>query len=111
MSGSPATGPPVELKYKEAEYMALLKYLEIDYSDPERLQKLRNVPISRLVDAIDGVGIVIFSALREERLFPRGSPNWWNQDEIIGGCEWVDSVIIGDCFYEVNYQFSFIRYC
>jgi carboxylesterase type B len=44
MSGTPTTGPPLELKYKEAEYRALLRYRGIDEDDPERLSKLREVP-------------------------------------------------------------------
>ena len=52
MSGLPATVPPLDLKYKEAEYCSLLKYCAIDQNNPARLEKLRKIPVEKLVDAI-----------------------------------------------------------
>jgi carboxylesterase type B len=99
-SATTATGPPVELKYKEAEYEALLRYCGIGLDDPKRLQRLREVPVSKLIEAIDGIFIPLFNSLRHESFFPRGYPTWWTEDELIGNCEWVDEVVIGDAFYE-----------
>lgn len=57
MSGTLATGPPLELNYKEAEYRALPRYCGIDEDDPERLNKLREVPVEKVVAAARGLGI------------------------------------------------------
>jgi carboxylesterase type B len=65
-SGLPATVPPLELKYKEAEYRSLLKYCGINETDPERLEKLRRVPVEKLVDAIQGVAIFLHHSYRDE---------------------------------------------
>ena len=107
MSGTPATGPPVDLKYKEAEYRALLEYLEIEGKDGmERLGKLREVSAEKLVEAINGVGIPLFNSLRDNSFYTRGWPTWWTQDEIISDCEWVDEVVVGDAFFEVSFLSS-----
>ena len=108
MSGTAATGPPVDLKYKEAEYQALLEFCGIVGKDgSERSRKLREVSAENLVEAIDGVGIPLFNSLRDESFYSRGWPNWWTQDEIIGNCEWVDEVMIGDGFLRYVY-FTFL---
>jgi carboxylesterase type B len=101
MSGTPATGPPLELKYKEAEYRALLKFCGIDEDDPERLKKLREVPVGKLVAAARGTGIPVPHGFRDEKLWPRGFPTYFTENELIDGCEWVDEIIIGDGFFEV----------
>jgi carboxylesterase type B len=101
MSGTAATGPPVAMKYKEAEYLALLKYLGIDEQDPKRFEKLMGVEVEKIVEAIEGVQIPIFRALAHESFFERGNPTWWTENKLIGECEWVDDIMIGDCFYEV----------
>lgn len=109
MSGTAATGPPVDLKYKEAEYRALLGYFGIDGRDGrERLSKLRNVSADKLVEAINGVGIPLFNSLRDEGFFSRGFPTWWSQDRIMSACDWVDDVMIGDGFLEVSGRRSHI---
>jgi hypothetical protein len=110
MSGTPATGPPVDLKYKEAEYRALLEYLEIEGKDGiERLGKLRLVSAEKLVEAINGVGIPLFNSLRDDSFYTRGWPTWWTQDEIIGDCEWVDEVVVGDAFLRLASFPSLLR--
>ncbi|CZR55142.1 uncharacterized protein PAC_05028 [Phialocephala subalpina] len=60
MSGTPSTAPPVDLKYKEAEYRALLRYCGIEEGNGDGLEKLRSVKWERLLEAIGGVGIPIF---------------------------------------------------
>jgi hypothetical protein len=102
MSGTVATGPPVELKYKEAEYLALLKYCGIDENDRDRLRKLGHMPVDKLIEAVNGVGIPLFNSLRDEGFFSRGFPTYFTQDELIGGCEWVDEIVIVDGFSEVS---------
>jgi carboxylesterase type B len=101
MSGLPATVPPLALTYKEAEYHALLTYCNIYATDPKRLQKLREVPVEKLVDAIKGVGVFLHHSYRDEKFWPRGFPTYFTEDKLIGGCEWVNELIIGDAFYEV----------
>jgi hypothetical protein len=108
MSGTPATGPPVDLKYKEAEYQALLGYCGIDYGEEgeegskERLRKLREVSAEKLVEAIMVLGIPLFNSLGDEGFYTRGIPSWWTQDGIMSGCEWVDEIMTGDAFFEVR---------
>ena len=109
MSGTPATGPPIDLKYKEAEYVALLKYLGVEGKDgKERLEKLREISVEKVIEAINGVGIPLFNSLRDESFYTRGWPTWWTQDKIISNCEWVDEVMIGDAFSEVSFSLSLI---
>lgn len=115
MSGTTATGPPVNLKYKEAEYRALLEYLRIEYGGngeydrKERLRKLREVSAEELVKAIDGVGIPLFNSLRDASFYTRGWPTWWTQDQIISDCDWVEEVMIGDGFLEVRLFSAFFN--
>lgn len=93
-SGTVATGPLAELKYKEAEYLALLKYCGIDEKDINRLEKLRGAPVEKLVEAVNGVEIPLFNSLRDEGFFTRGFPTYFTEDELIRGCEWVDEIVI-----------------
>jgi carboxylesterase type B len=101
-SGTIATVPPVDLKHKEAEYRALLKYCGIAENDPERLRKLREVPCKKLVEAIDPLGMSLFLSLWDENFFTRGLPDGWAEGELIAKCGWVDSVVLGDAYMEVN---------
>jgi hypothetical protein len=105
MSGVPITVPPINLKYKELEYVGLQKYCGISKDDPERLVKLREVPVEKWIEAVNGVGIPMFNILRDESFFPKGFPTYWSEDEIIGNCEWVDEVVLGDAYLEVCHSF------
>ena len=109
MSGVPVTVPPIDLKYKELEYIALLKYCGISEDDSERLKKLREIPVEKLIEAVGGVGIPMFNGLRDGSFFPKGSPTYWSEDDLIGNCEWVDEVMIGDAFLEVSQFFSSVH--
>ncbi|KAH8597396.1 Alpha/Beta hydrolase protein [Bisporella sp. PMI_857] len=100
MSGTTATAPPVDLALKEVEYLALLQYLDIDVADPERLRKLREIPVDLLVESLSKIHIPVFSGLKHDSFFTRGFPNWWTEDKLIGDCSWVDDVMIGDSFFE-----------
>lgn len=102
MSGLPATVPTLDLKYKEAEYFSLLKYCAIEQNDPARLEKLRKIPVEKLVDAIQGVGVFLHHSYRDEKFWPKGFPTYFTEDELIGGCEWVNEVVIGDAFFEAS---------
>jgi len=73
-SGTTATGPPIDLKYKEAEYLALLQYCGISVDDPERLSKLRQIPVDQLVESINALSIPLFHMLKDESFFTRGFP-------------------------------------
>lgn len=104
MSGTPATAPPLTLQDKEAEYRKLLLCCGIDEEDPRRLEKLRDVPIIDLVKTIAKLGIGQFHCFGDKNFFPRGIPTWFTQDEIMGSCDWVDQLMIGDAFMEVCLQ-------
>jgi hypothetical protein len=107
-SGTPAGNPPsVDIAVKEKQYVDLLEYCGIDRSDPVRLEKLRKVPIQKLVAAITDVAITAFGPWAEEGFFPI-APNYSNQAELIGNCAWVDTIVIGDACYEVCLEF---RHC
>lgn len=103
MSGVPSSVPPIDLKYKELEYLALLKRCGIGENEPDRLNKLRDVPVNKLVEAITEVGIPCFNGLKDEKLFPKGIPTYWSENELVAQCEWVEEVIIGDTFWEASY--------
>lgn len=106
MSGTMAAGPPVEMKYKETEYLALLKYCGIEEEDPkrlERLERLRGISAEKLVEAIKGVGIPLFRGLRDSEFWPKGFPSYYMEGDLIASCEWADEIIIGDSFFEVCY--------
>jgi hypothetical protein len=102
MSATTATGPPVLLQQKEAEYLALLKYCGIVEKDPDRLAKLREVPIEKLIEAVDAIGISSFQSWRDEDFYTRGFPTWYTEGNLIGDCDWVDEVVIGDAYFEVS---------
>lgn len=104
----------MEVDFMEVQYRALLAYCGIEYEvgGEERLRKLRYVSAEKLIEAIDGLGITQFNSLRDEGFYTRGFPTWWTQDEMIGSCEWVDKVMIGDAFLEVCSHFLiYIPHC
>ncbi|PVH81523.1 alpha/beta-hydrolase [Cadophora sp. DSE1049] len=109
LSGTTAACPPVAMKYKEAEYLELLRYCSIDEEDPDRLNKLRDVPVELLVDAIKGVGIPLFRSYRDEGFWPDGFPGYFTEGKLIAGCEWVDEIIIGDSFFEGSFLMNTMR--
>lgn len=101
-SGTVATGPPISVSQKENEYLALLKFCEIDEQAPDRLAQLKAVPSERIVEGVGALGIAIFAALADETFFDRGLPTRWNEGELIGSCGWIESIVIGDSFTEVS---------
>lgn len=103
-SGTPAgSPPPVDIKDKEKQYLQLLEYCSISKDDPLRLQKLRDVPIEKLIAAITDLKVLSFSPWAEEGFFPI-APNYSNQSKLIDGCTWVEEIIIGDGVNEVSSQ-------
>jgi carboxylesterase type B len=102
MSGLPSTLSPINLRHKEAEYRALLGFCGINEEDPDRLQKLKDVPAEKLVQSIMAVGMPMFHIYQDESFFSRGFPTYFTENELLAGCEWVDEIVIGDCFYEVG---------
>lgn len=56
----------------------------------------------KVVDAIQGVGVFLHRSYRDEKLWPKGFPTYFTEDELIGGCEWLNEVIIGDAFFEAS---------
>lgn len=93
-----------DLADKDAQYMKLLQFCGIDANDPDRLSKLRHaVPPAKLIDAIMALNTFAFTPLDHPTFFPE-IPNLINQGHILSQCDWVDSVIIGDAFFEVQSQ-------
>lgn len=105
-SGMTATVPRATLRDKEVEYKALLKFVGIDQEDKDRLEKLRAVPSERLFEASDALGLAVHRSLADQEyegaFFSRGCPDWWTENSLLNGCDWVDEVIIGDAFFEVG---------
>ncbi|KAH6661674.1 Alpha/Beta hydrolase protein [Halenospora varia] len=96
---SPPTLQPSPLENHEILYQRVLGFLGISNSDPDRLQKLLNVPVEKLVEASEKLGVPHMVPLADAGLFPM-LPNAANQGEIMKNCHWVDKMIIGDTFYE-----------
>jgi carboxylesterase type B len=99
-SGTPSLGTPIRLAVKERQYRQLLKFCGIDDDDPERLQKLRNVPVEKLIEGVRATGVVAFGPLADSRFFPE-MPDCFNEARIFEKCDWVKDIIIGDSIYEV----------
>ena len=106
ISGTATSLPILGPEHKELEYTALLKYLDIEINDPLRLQKLRQVPVDDLIAALEGLGVVFINPWADERFFPRGIPNHFNEEMIVGSCDWVKGIVVGDSFYEVSLNLS-----
>jgi len=85
-------GPPVALKHKEAEYLALLKFSGIAENASDRLQQLRTVPWEKLVEAVTALGISLFHSLADASFFDRGVPSYWSE----GGTHW--ELRLGRCY-------------
>ncbi|KAI7972325.1 hypothetical protein EIK77_003396 [Talaromyces pinophilus] len=102
-SGFPSTiSAGQSLSAKDAQYIKLLEFCGIDPNDPARLSKLRyDVAAEKLIDAITALNPFAFTPLDHKTFFPE-MPNLANEGKILAKCDWVDSVIIGDAFYEVQ---------
>ncbi|GAM42565.1 hypothetical protein TCE0_044r16652 [Talaromyces pinophilus] len=100
-SGFPSTiSSGQSLSEKDAQYIKLLEFCGIDPNDPARLSKLRHdVAAEKLIDAITALNPFAFTPLDHKTFFPE-MPNLANEGKILAKCDWVDSVIIGDAFYE-----------
>jgi len=83
----------------EGQYQALLKYCGIDQQDPERLGKLREVPIEKLIKALIDLNVPLFSPLPHPDFFPV-YPTSGIQGKLIKNCPWLEDVMIGDTFFE-----------
>lgn len=101
MSGTIATAVPAPLSVLQTSYNNLLNFLNISLTDPERLRKLRKVPIDQLLAAQD-VGYQVPFA-EDTDFFPT-RPTWNNMVDLTANCSWVNEVIIGDTGFEVCKQ-------
>jgi len=45
--------------------------------------------------------IPVHHGYRDEKVWPRGFLTYFTENELIGGCEWVDEIIIRNGFFEV----------
>jgi carboxylesterase type B len=98
----PGNAPPVILDTKEGQYQRLLSYCGIDKDDPARLERLRQVPVERLVAAVADFDIPDWGPWAEKGFFPAAAPDYNSWVDLIGQCTWVDEVIVGDCCFEVG---------
>jgi hypothetical protein len=57
--------------------------------------------VEKVIAAARGLGIPVHHGYRDEKVWPRGFPTYFTENELIGGFEWVDEIIIGDGFFEV----------
>jgi carboxylesterase type B len=102
-SGTASSAKPVSSQQREEEYLRLLDFCGIERGDKQRLEKLRNVPVEKLVEGMRGVGVFSTPPVAEEGFFDRGVPDWFTEAESIGRCEWVEEMVIGENLYEVGY--------
>lgn len=100
-SGTASTISPTPCAKKEEEYLALLAFCGINKDDPQRLEKLREVPATQIVEATTVLMKGAFSPLAHESFFPI-APNYLNYDRIVADCPWVEAVMAGDAIYEVS---------
>lgn len=100
-SGTASSISPTPCSKKEEEYQALLAFCDIDKDDPQRLEKLREVPATKIVEATTVLMKGAFSPLAHESFFPI-VPNYLNHDRIVADCPWVEAVMAGDAIYEVR---------
>ena len=107
MSGviGPAT-TPVSVEEAEARYDAFLDKLDIQERGEQGLEKLRSVPIDRIVAASTELGEdggLWLSVLDEEWFGPDASSVTWDKiPALIGNCEWVNDIILGCTSFEVH---------
>lgn len=100
-SGTASTISPTPCSNKEEEYQALLVFCGIEKDDPQRLEKLREVPATKIVEAAKALSKAAFSPLAHESFFSI-APNYLNHDRIVADCPWVEAVMAGDAIYEVS---------
>lgn len=103
-SGTASAISPAPCSKKEEEYQALLAFCGISEDDPQRLEKLRAVPATKIVEAATAITKAAFSPLAHESFFPI-VPNYLNHSQIVSDCAWVEAVITGDAVFE-GYLFA-----
>ncbi|KAK8203154.1 hypothetical protein M8818_005379 [Zalaria obscura] len=89
MSGNFGIMRSATLASHDESYWALLDYLNMDFETrEERLEALRAVPASKLVEAINALPHVSFSPYLgpDNEMFTRGIPSYSTQDSIISSC-------------------------
>jgi hypothetical protein len=108
MSGTTSAAGFDTITRGESTYQKLLAFLEINEADgPGRLGKLREVPAEKFLEAIVAIKWFPTWPWDDTEFFPNGSPGMQEEAQFIQRCDWVDSVIIGDCIFEVYCLLSF----
>ncbi|KAL4864164.1 Alpha/Beta hydrolase protein [Aspergillus spectabilis] len=87
-----------DLEKHDAYYHQLLSYLGIrGVTRAERLQSLREAPISRLIDFVRETNPIFMRPVlgQESEFFPQ-HPCRVPQGEILANCSWIEEIMIGD---------------
>ncbi|KAF2454726.1 Alpha/Beta hydrolase protein [Lineolata rhizophorae] len=67
----------------------------------KRVARLKEAPVQRLVDAVDALSMATFSPyMGEESGFFTVPPSYLTEPELAAKCDWVEDVMLGDCFFE-----------
>jgi carboxylesterase type B len=105
-SGTASSSSPVELSTRNEQYFKLLDFCGIDRQDEARLEKLRNVPVEKLVAGVQGIGVTSCFPTDDRDFFPV-CPGYFNEPELFEKCDWVKEIIIAESLYEVLSLASF----
>ncbi|KAE9367251.1 alpha/beta-hydrolase [Stipitochalara longipes BDJ] len=104
-SGTASSARPASFAQREEEYLRLLDFCGIERNDEQRLEKLRGVPVEMIVRGVQGIGVFSTPPTADERFFERGVPGFFTEAGLIGGCAWVEDVMVGESLYE-GYLFA-----
>jgi carboxylesterase type B len=103
-SGTASSAECASLAQRDEQYLRLLEFCGIDKQDLERLEKLRKVPIEKLIAGVQGIGVFSTNPTVDEGFFPV-TPTWGNEAQLWEKCEWVKEIVIGESLYEVRMRF------
>lgn len=103
MSGNTSSSCPQSLDVGEVHYQGILAHLGINEPDASsRLSKLREVPVEKLLECVIVLQMFPMWAWADKEFFTNGLPGHGTEADLMEKCDWVDSIIIGDCFLEVS---------
>lgn len=103
MSGTMAVTPTQPLEMYEQRYQELLQHLGIEAGTrQERLKALRSASSEKLVDAIIPLRAFLTTPYcgPENAFFSHNLLPLATEASVIGKDHWIDSIMIGDCFFE-----------
>ncbi|KAF2002465.1 alpha/beta-hydrolase [Amniculicola lignicola CBS 123094] len=98
----------------KTQYQNVLKLLGITGSEEEALKKLREVGMPELLQASETVvsgAAGLWGVAQDSEWFgeKRGIVDWTNMAKLLGECDWVKEVIIGDTGFEGQAYYSVIK--